>query len=302
MSDRIFSPGKLLLTSEYVVLDGALALAVPTKKGQSFCFKEIDDSQSLLYWQAYHEEQLWLNVCLNYRTFQILETNLPEAAAFIVKVIGILKELSTAKLHSNNSYHINTNLEFPSDFGWGSSSTLMNNLAEWADVDPFQLNDIALGGSGYDIAVAMEKSAVLFQIQEGKRNVEKIQFSPLFKDDLLLIHLNRKQDSRQAIQHYRSQEKPKHLIAEFTSITKAVLECNNLENFSHLMLVHEQQLSDFLQIPPVKEIYFKNCPSFVKSLGGWGGDFVMASKFEGYQAWFSERGFFTIFTLTDVIY
>ena len=38
----IFSPGKLLLTSEYVVLDGALALAVPTKWGQEFFFDEIN--------------------------------------------------------------------------------------------------------------------------------------------------------------------------------------------------------------------------------------------------------------------
>lgn len=34
----IFSPGKLLLTSEYFVLDGALALAVPTIPGQEFFF------------------------------------------------------------------------------------------------------------------------------------------------------------------------------------------------------------------------------------------------------------------------
>ena len=36
----LFSPGKLLLTSEYVVLDGALALAIPTKYGQDFLDNE----------------------------------------------------------------------------------------------------------------------------------------------------------------------------------------------------------------------------------------------------------------------
>ncbi len=40
----------------------------------------------------------------------------------------------------------------------------MNNLAEWANIDPFHLNTISLGGSGYDIAVAKAKSALLFQI------------------------------------------------------------------------------------------------------------------------------------------
>ena len=38
MAGTLFSPGKLLLTSEYVVLDGALALAVPTQWGQEFFF------------------------------------------------------------------------------------------------------------------------------------------------------------------------------------------------------------------------------------------------------------------------
>ncbi len=32
----IFSPGKLMLTSEYFAIDGALVLAVPTRLGQEF--------------------------------------------------------------------------------------------------------------------------------------------------------------------------------------------------------------------------------------------------------------------------
>ncbi|MEQ3661167.1 MAG: GHMP kinase, partial [Flavobacterium sp.] len=35
MKQTYYSNGKLLLTGEYVVLDGAKALAVPTKFGQS---------------------------------------------------------------------------------------------------------------------------------------------------------------------------------------------------------------------------------------------------------------------------
>lgn len=38
--NTIFSHGKLLLSSEYVILDGALALAIPTQMGQSFSFEE----------------------------------------------------------------------------------------------------------------------------------------------------------------------------------------------------------------------------------------------------------------------
>jgi hypothetical protein len=36
----------------------------------------------------------------------------------------------------------------------------------------------------------------------------------------------------------------------------------------------------------IKDKCFKDCPSFVKSLGAWGGDFVLASKFGDYKNYF----------------
>ena len=151
---RIFSPGKLLLTSEYFVLDGALALAIPTKPGQEFFFEEIHDRNSEIIWQAYHQEKLWLSIKINYRNWTILDTNVETPAKFVVSVLQHVQDLSNIRFHTENSYFLKTNLQFPPDFGLGSSSTLMNNLAEWAEIDPFQLNENALGGSGYDIAVA----------------------------------------------------------------------------------------------------------------------------------------------------
>ena len=187
---KIFSPGKLLLTSEYAVLDGALALALPTKLGQEFFFEEIEDGNSHISWIALHEENLWLNVQIDYRNWEILDTNIPEAAAFILKVLKNVRQLSYVRFKENNSYLLRTNLQFPADFGLGSSSTLMNNLAEWAQIDPFQLNEISLGGSGYDIAVAKEKSAILYQNSGNGRFVEKVSFNPEFRNELIFIHLN----------------------------------------------------------------------------------------------------------------
>lgn len=48
-SHRIYSPGKLMLTSEYFAVDGALVLAVPTKLGQEFFFEEFSDEKSLIF-------------------------------------------------------------------------------------------------------------------------------------------------------------------------------------------------------------------------------------------------------------
>lgn len=302
MMGKIFSPGKLLLTSEYFVLDGALALAIPTKWGQEFYFEEVNDGQSILNWTALHQMKPWLELQIDYKKGNILSTNIPESAEFILNVMMKVKDFSTKQLQSDSSYSITTNLQFPPNFGLGSSSTLMNNVAQWAEIDAFELNETCLGGSGFDIAVAQNTSAVLYQKLNENRKIEPIKFNPSFKNELIFIHLNQKQNSREGINLYQSKEKSPELINQFSTITRQVLEAENLEDFSSLMEVHEKILSKFLGMETVKEKYFENCPFFVKSLGAWGGDFVMSSKFLGYKDYFRGKGFTSVFLWNDLIY
>ncbi|WP_126653280.1 GYDIA family GHMP kinase [Chryseobacterium aureum] len=296
----IFSPGKLMLTSEYFAIDGALVLAVPTRLGQEFFFEEQEDGKSLILWEAYHQNTLWLKVVIDYKNWQILETNIPSSAEFITKTLRNVQHLSNSKFKTDLTYHLKTNLQFPADYGLGSSSTLMNNLAEWAEIDPFYLNTISLGGSGYDIAVAKEKSAILFQSKPDIK-YKKVNFNPSFKNELIFIHLNQKQDSREGISFYKSKKKSPELVDEFSNLTKKILLCNELEKFSELMMIHEHKIADFLEISTVKEKLFSDCPSFVKSLGAWGGDFVMSAKFGDYKNYFWEKGFTTVFEWENII-
>lgn len=297
----IFSHGKLLLTSEYVVLEGALALAVPTKWGQEFFVEESSDGNSLITWIALHQGQPWLKAIIDYRQGIILETNIPESAAFILKVLMKVKELSIIQLKGVSSFSMTTNLQFPANFGLGSSSTLMNNLAQWAAIDAFELNETCLGGSGYDIAVAQQKSAILYQ-NYPDRLIQNINFNPPFKNELIFIHLNEKQNSREGIHLYRSKQKSPELLAAFSEITRCVLQEETLTGFSDLMDIHERKLSAFLEIETLKEKHFQNCPSFIKSLGAWGGDFIMASTFSGYEEYFKSKGFESIYNYEDLIF
>ena len=289
-----------MLTSEYVAVDGALVLAIPTKLGQELFFTENDDQKSLIHWQAYHQNQLWLDAKIDYKNWEIQETNNQKATEFILEVLRNVQNLSEIKFKSDVFYHLKTNLQFPSDFGLGSSSTLMSNLAEWAEIDAFILNEESLGGSGYDVAVAKEKSAVLYT-RFPERTYHKINFDPIFKDELIFIHLNQKQDTREGISHYKSKPTSTELINDYSKLTEKIINSQNLEEFSQLMTIHEQKLSDFLGIPTVKEKYFQNCPGFVKSLGAWGGDFVLASKFGDYESYFKKQGFSKIFSWSELI-
>ena len=298
---KIFSPGKLLLTSEYVVLDGALALAVPTRLGQEFFFEEYFDKKSLVAWEACHQGKIWLKILIDYKNWSIIETNILSSAEFILKVLKNIQTLSKTKFLGDESYHLKTNLQFPSDFGLGSSSTLMNNLAEWATIDPFLLNEVMLGGSGYDIAVAKEKSSILYQLNGKDRIIEKIHFKPPFSEEIIFIHLNQKQDTREGISMYTSKTLQNQLMDEFSEITQKIVNTTDLSEFSSLMQKHEDLLAGFLKITTVKERLFKDCPVFVKSLGAWGGDFVMSRKFENYSEYFSARGFTSVFDWKDLI-
>ena len=297
----IFSHGKLLLTSEYVVLDGALALALPTKWGQEFFVSEHPDGKSLINWTALHQGKFWLNAIIDYQNGKVVSTNIPESAAFVLKVLMKVKELSFFQLKDDSSYSIKTDLQFPANFGLGSSSTLMNNLAVWSEIDAFELNEKALGGSGYDIAVAQKKSAILYQLKENQRTITAVDFNPDFKNELIFVHLNQKQDSREGISMYRQKEKTQKLIDEFSELTSALLQTQNIDEFSYLMEIHEKKLSQFLNIPTAKEKYFSDIPVFIKSLGAWGGDFVMSRKFEGFEAYFNAKGFLSVFEWNDLI-
>ena len=93
----IHSPGKLMLTGEYFVLDGAKTLAVPTVLGQSFQCIEEQNTVPLLIWNAFHLEKLWLSFTVNYRTWEIIATNDIEATDFIVNTLKIIQKKSKTK-------------------------------------------------------------------------------------------------------------------------------------------------------------------------------------------------------------
>ena len=71
---EFYSHGKLLLSAEYAVLDGANALALPTKYGQTLKVKPIDTSE--IRWKSFdHKGKLWFETVLLYPNFKTTSTN-----------------------------------------------------------------------------------------------------------------------------------------------------------------------------------------------------------------------------------
>jgi hypothetical protein len=79
---------------------------------------------------------------------------------------------------------------------------LINNVAQWLQIDAFELLNNSFGGSGYDIACAQKDTPIVYRLENGLPFVEPVTFNPEFTDKLYFVYLNKKQSSKAAIKSY----------------------------------------------------------------------------------------------------
>ncbi len=303
MEHYYHSRGKLLLTGEYVVLDGALALALPTRYGQGLLVNEFNGTA--LCWKSLdHEGNIWFET-----VFELAELTKGSPAIPSTDIretlLRLLQEAITLQpnfLGRVSEKKVTTSLEFPKEWGLGSSSTLINNIAQWAGVNAYTLLWNAFSGSGYDIACAQHDKPLLYQLHDSLPKVTTVAYDPPFAAHLFFVYLNRKQNSREGIARYRGVtfDKPR-LIREISEITQAILQSSQLEEFQSLLQKHENLLSDVLQLPGIQELQFQDYPGQIKSLGAWGGDFILAAGPQNTPDYFIAKGFETVIPYRDLI-
>lgn len=285
-----------------MVLDGAKALALPTKFGQSLIIEEGKNKQ--IEWKSFDKDgSIWFEDTITFES--IAKKEKFESNKIKNTLIEILHEayvLNPKFIEDSEGYTIKTELTFPKLWGLGTSSTLINNIAQWLKIDAFELLSTSFGGSGYDIACAQKNSAILYQLQDGKPVIEKASFKPPFTENLYFVYLNKKQNSKAAIASYYSKQNDIiGTIKKIDKITNLVLETNDLKLFAHEIEKHEMIMSDVLEMQTIQEIYFSDFKGIVKSLGAWGGDFVLAISKENPSEYFRKKGFETILTYKDMI-
>ena len=303
MRQTFYSNGKLLLTGEYLVLDGAKALALPTKMGQNL--QVVTHDKPTISWKSFDadgtiwfEDELELDAIINYK----------EAAESSVKntLLTILHHahlLQPSFFQETVGYQIETALTFPKKWGLGTSSTLINNLAQWLKIDAFELLNNSFGGSGYDIACAQNDTPIFYQLENQKPNVTPLDFQPEFVSNLYFVYLNQKQSSKNAIAAYynKKHEKLKQNIANINKLSDAVATAKNIKSFANALQLHENELSAILELLTVQEALFSDFDGVVKSLGAWGGDFILAIALEDPTAYFSSKGYSTVIPYKEMI-
>lgn len=306
-TQRFYGRGKLLITGEYVVLDGAEALAVPTQLGQWLRYREIPAMKGLLIWIASnHDKTVWRQMSFDLRDFRCLEG----ADAVGLKLANLLfcaRKLNPHFLaEEEHSIVAETQLEFPRDWGLGSSSTLVFLVSCWAKVDAQQLLQLTFGGSGYDVAAAAENGPFIFSRQQQSIQHRPVVFRPDFQPHLYLAYLGKKQDSAQAIKHYRKTATSREeIVEEISALTNAFLTAATLHDLEKVIQEHEQFVGSLINTPPIQQTYFTDFEGKVKSLGAWGGDYILLTYSHGLPAlksYLQNKGITQVFGWNDLIY
>ncbi len=301
MKKTFYSNGKLLITAEYLVLDGAIALALPTKFGQDLVVNSGKNKE--ISWTSFDaDKSIWFETIIEFQ--EIINKKLVKNKNIKNTLIEILHEGFLKKpdfINNFEGYIITTNLTFPRNWGLGTSSTLINNIAQWIEIDAFELLKNSFGGSGYDIACAQSHSPILYHLEHGKSIVEKVIFEPEFTTNIYFVYLNKKQNSRNAIENYRKKNISIDSFNQINELTNEILISKNIQSFAQAIKKHEDLLSEVLETETIQNHMFTDFSGTIKSLGAWGGDFIMVISNSNPEKYFKNKGFETVLKYDEMI-
>ncbi len=293
--------GKLLISGEYTILDGSLSLALPTERGQVLHYKEVD--HDILHWRSLDTRgEAWFEARFKGAELTVLDSSDDRKAETLKEILLAAANLS----HCVDGLwgEVTTELEFPTNWGLGSSSTLLCCVAQCFDIDPMQLHFKVSNGSGYDVACGMADSAITYQLSGGLAEINQLKWKPAFSASLFFVYLNTKQKSSSEVYKYQDRKSSIDLaviIQEISDLTRSMMNATSLNVFNEAIAKHEEIMSAVLGYPTAKQLYFSDYEGAIKSLGAWGGDFVLATGNTEDRVYFSDKGFSVIHEFESLI-
>lgn len=301
---NFFSRGKLLISGEYLVLKGATALAVPLVNGQDL--KVLPTApRNRLVWESREFGQTWFTAVYQLPFFDVVESTDPQISDNLVRHFRAIEELKPGFAEQIGGSSVVTNLDFKREWGFGSSSSLLSNLAWWSGTDPFQLHKKLSAGSGYDVVGAREDGPFFYKRSKNRYVTEQATLNASVTRQLYFVYLGVKKDSARSVSSFLMQKKAfrveKRVISE---LSHHLAHAATIVDFGYYMKEHELVLSSVLKIPSLKEERFKDLPGEAKSLGAWGGDFAMITwteTTEELERYLSEKGLNTYFAFNDLV-
>lgn len=278
-SHTFSSRGKLMITGEYLALYGGRVLGWPTKFRQHITVNQAPGPAGQLIWNADgHDNMPWFDALLDIHTkAEVISASDNKVADTLVNILNTALEMGASDLLRTRSQAVNTLTEWPMNWGLGSSSTLITNIAWWLNLNPFDLQRRVFGGSGYDIACALSDEPVIYQM------ADKPLAAKAPKPALLTLHagfawLGKKASTADAMDRFREKTLNRDLSKKLDTINRLtyhILNAEKIENLIKAIQIHEETIGFLLEMEPIAIREFPYFDGTVKSLGAWGGDFAM---------------------------
>ncbi len=296
--------GKLLLSSEYMVLHGATALAIPLNLGQTMALTSRERSSSFL-WNATTPEGPWFSARINPASLSILETTDQQMAERLIYLIKACIDIQPEFQEELFRMDVLTTLDFSPDYGFGSSSSLIALVADWAEINPLDLHFEVSDGSGYDVACAVAEGPILYTLRNDTPRYQPAPFNPPFRDQLYFAWLGHKQSTATHLEEISPTLSPDYeTVQSFSQFSQDMLNATTLDEFRELMEEHDTRLARILGLERVAS-RFVALPGSIKSLGAWGGDFVMIASDAGREnlmAYLEKNEIHTVYTYNELVY
>lgn len=263
--------GKLMISGEYLVLDGARTWAIPTKYGQSI--KANPSPGAGLKWKSIdHHGKTWFEGLWDGKG-----TLLDFSDADTAETLHSLLHFAQAKgVNPFAGWNVTTSVDFPREWGLGTSSSLVALLSKWLEVDPFELFNSSLTGSGYDVAVAYYNRGCVFRKTDTGNEVVNVDHVPSFANQLYFVYSGQKQSSHREVLRYSHLDANKRIsrVPRINELTQSLLTTKDLGEFQSAMREHESILGTILERQPLNEKW-SEIQGALKHLGAWGGDFFL---------------------------
>ncbi|PLX14759.1 MAG: hypothetical protein C0599_18200 [Salinivirgaceae bacterium] len=289
-----------MITGEYLALQGATTFAVPLIFGQELEIEEV--SHSLVYWRTLFKDKIIFHAIFETDQFNVLETSDTEKSSWIKSVFLAIRDQKEDFLVDSGAEATAT-IDLHMNYGWGSSSSFITNLCKWADVNPFWVNMKVGGGSGYDIACATVSQPILYHNESNLPKYKEVDYHPEFTQNMWFIFQENKMNTADAIRGFRSKRVNETVISRVSEISQEWIKADSIDKIMELMREHEKLLSECVNMDSIAKQY-EDFNGEVKSLGAWGGDFMLAvSPMSGADviSYFENKGRPTMFNWLEIV-
>lgn len=293
--ETLYSSGKLILMGEYAVLHGMDALCIPLKAGQTMMVDSSNDDH--IHWSWKYKDRYLADFTLHKESLEVLTCRHGDPS-WVIRLINHIRSKSEDFL-KNRGRIIRFDNQFPPEWGLGSSSATISSVCRYAGVDPFHINEILTGGSGADIAAATANQWFIYRKAQPPVSWS-LPFPFRLAHHVWFVYSGSKQATASHIQEVKNTRNTFNisLLPHVNWLVYRFITASALPELSFIVQEHESVISQLILKDPVGAD-FPDFPGKIKSLGAWGGDFLMAvsQQDEAFvKNYFATRGYPEVFS------